>query len=91
MDLINTFSGFTILTQVNNRILSGESFQNNLSAGAGNKKIVFFVGIVNGIKIIVNLIIARLTQEKRKLKTSSLFATEVVFEEFVQLVFYLTF
>ena len=91
MDLINTFSGFTILTQVNNRILSGESFQNNLSTGAGNKKIVFFVGIVNGIKIIVNLIIARLTQEKRKLKTSSLFATKVVFEEFVQLVFHLTF
>ena len=91
MDLINTFSGFTILTQVNNRILSGESFQNNLSAGAGNKKIVFFVGIVNGIRIIVNLIIARLTQEKRKLKTSSLFATKVVFEEFVQLVFHLTF
>ena len=54
MDLINTFSGFTVLTQVNNRILSGESFQNNLSAGAGNKKMFFFVGIVNGIRIIVN-------------------------------------
>ena len=54
MDLINTFSGFTVLTQVNNRILSGESVQNNLSAGAGNKKNVFFVGIVNGIRIIVN-------------------------------------
>ena len=54
MDLINTFSGFTVLTQVNNRILSGESFQNNLSAGSGNKKNVFFVGIVNGIRIIVN-------------------------------------
>lgn len=55
MDLINTFSGFTVLTQVNNRILSGESFQNNFSAGAGNKKhVFFFVGIVNGIRIIVN-------------------------------------
>lgn len=37
------FSGFTVLTQVNNRILSGESFQNNLSAGAGNKKKMFFL------------------------------------------------
>lgn len=91
MDLINTFSGFTVLTQVNNRILSGESVQNNLSAGAGNKKNGFFVGIVNGIRIIVNLIMAWLTQEKRKLKTSSLFATKVDFEEFVQPVFYLTF
>ena len=92
MDLINTFSGFTVLTHVNNRILSGESFQNNLSAGAGNKKnVFFFVGIVNGIRIIVNLIMAWLTQEKRKLKTSSLFATKVDFEEFVQPVFYLTF
>lgn len=54
MDLINTFSGFTVLTLVNNRILSGESVQNNLSAGAGNKKNGFFVGIVNGIRIIVN-------------------------------------
>lgn len=51
----------------------------------------FFVGIVNGIRIIVNLIMAWLTQEKRKLKTSSLFATKVDFEEFVQPVFYLTF
>lgn len=91
MDLINTFSGFTVLTQVNNRILSGESVQNNLSAGAGNKKNGFFVGIVNGIRIIVNEIMAWLTQEKRKLKTSSLFATKVDFEEFVQPVFYLTF
>lgn len=91
MDLINTFSGFTVLTQVNNRILSGESVQNNLSAGAGNKKNGFFVGIVNGIRLIVNLIMAWLTQEKRKLKTSSLFATKVDFEEFVQPVFYLTF
>lgn len=55
MDLMNTFSGFTVLTHVNNRILSGESFQNNFSAGAGNKKhVFFFVGIVNGIRIIVN-------------------------------------
>lgn len=40
---------------------------------------VFFVGIVNGIRIIVDLIMAWLTQKKRKLKTSSLFATKVVF------------
>ena len=51
----------------------------------------FFVGIVNGIRIIVNLIRAWITQKKRKLKTSSLFATKVDFEEFVQPVFYLTF
>lgn len=54
MDLINTFSGFTVLTQVNNRILSGESFQNNYLLGQEIKKMVFFVGIVNGIRIIVN-------------------------------------
>ena len=91
MDLINTFPALLYWLKSIIEFWAERASRIIYLLGQEIKKNVFFVGIVNGIRIIVNLIMAWLTQEKSKLKTSSLFATKVDFEEFVQPVFYLTF